>query len=232
MQSQAGRDAFYRIAPFALFMAFLAAGHFIESPWLPALRGLAAAALLAAFWRHYRELRPVPGLSQVCPGSDPGLTRVRPGFWFLSIICGFAVFGAWIALDSGWAVAGDVGTGFAPLKADGSIDWMLAGLRLFGLALVVPVMEELFWRSFLLRWIDRRDFLAMDPRQASFTAFALSSALFALEHTQWLAGLIAGLVYSWLYKKTGNLRVPIISHAVTNGTLGLWILATGNWRFW
>jgi CAAX prenyl protease-like protein len=93
-------------------------------------------------------------------------------------------------------------------------------------------MEELFWRSFLLRWIDRRDFLAMDPRQASFTAFALSSTLFALEHTQWLAGFIAGLVYTWLYKKTRNLRAPIISHAVTNGTLGLWILATGNWRFW
>ena len=47
MQSQAARDAFYRIAPFALFIAFLAAGSFIESPWLPAIRGLAVAALLA-----------------------------------------------------------------------------------------------------------------------------------------------------------------------------------------
>jgi CAAX prenyl protease-like protein len=230
MQSQAGRDAFYRIAPFALFTAFLAAGHFIESPWLPAIRGLAVAALLAAFWRDYSELkigdRPPFSLTESLLEKG-GLSAI-----FISIISGLAVFGAWIALDSGWAVAGDVGKGFAPLKADGSIDWMLAGLRLFGLALVVPVMEELFWRSFLLRWIDRRDFLAMDPRQASFTAFALSSALFALEHTQWLAGLIAGLAYTWLYKKTGNLRVPIISHAVTNGTLGLWILATGNWRFW
>jgi CAAX prenyl protease-like protein len=221
MQPQAARDAFYRIAPFALFIAFLAAGSFIESPWPPALRGLAVAALLAAFWRHYGELRPVPGL-----------TRVGPRLWLLSIISGLAVFGVWITLDSGWAVVGDMGRGFAPLRADGSIDWLLAGLRLFGMALVVPVMEELFWRSFLMRWIDRRDFLAMDPRQASFGAFALSSALFALEHPQWLAGLIAGVVYTWLYKKTGNLRVPIISHAVTNGTLGLWILATGNWRFW
>jgi hypothetical protein len=183
MQRQSRRDAFYRVAPFALFIAFLAAGHFVASPWLPVLRGL-------------------------------------------------AVFGAWITLDSGWAVVGRMGTGFTPLKADGSIDWLLAGLRLFGLSLVVPVMEELFWRSFLLRWIDRRDFLAMDPKRASFTALAISSALFALEHSQWLAGLIAGAVYTWLYKKTGNLRIPILSHAITNGTLGLWILATGNWRFW
>lgn len=227
MQSQAGRDAFYRIAPFALFIAFLAAGHFIESPWLPVARGLAIAALLAAFWRHYSELQ-YGGQTPLSAQPENGsLTPI-----LLAVVSGFAVFGAWITLDSGWAVVGDMGKGFAPLKADGSIDWLLAGLRLFGLALVVPVMEELFWRSFLMRWIDRRDFLAMDPRQASLTAFALSSALFALEHTQWLAGLIAGFVYTWLYKKTGNLRVPIISHAVTNGTLGLWILATGNWRFW
>jgi CAAX prenyl protease-like protein len=72
----------------------------------------------------------------------------------------------------------------------------------------------------------------MDPKRASFTALAISSALFAVEHSQWLAGLIAGVVYTWLYKKTGNLRIPILSHAITNGTLGLWILATGNWRFW
>jgi CAAX prenyl protease-like protein len=72
----------------------------------------------------------------------------------------------------------------------------------------------------------------MDARQASWAAFAISSALFASEHTQWLAGLIAGMVYAWLYKKTNNLWYPILSHAITNGTLGIWILATGNWRFW
>jgi hypothetical protein len=217
MQSPAGRDAFYRIAPFALFIAFLAAGPFVASPWPHVLRGLAVAALLAAFWRRYREL---------------GQGRVRPRYWFLAVASGLLVFAVWIGLDSGWMVVGDMGKGFAPLKADGSVDWVLAGLRLFGLALVVPVMEELFWRSFLMRWIDKRDFLAMDPRHASFLAFTLSSALFALEHTQWLAGLIAGVVYTWLYKKTGNLRVPITSHAVTNGTLGIWILATGNWTYW
>jgi hypothetical protein len=73
MQSQAARDAFYRIAPFAVFVAFLAAGSFIESPWLPALRGLAVAALLAAFWHHYSELRPVPGLKI---GDGPPFSRI------------------------------------------------------------------------------------------------------------------------------------------------------------
>jgi hypothetical protein len=98
--------------------------------------------------------------------------------------------------------------------------------------LVVPVMEELFWRSLVMRWIDQRDFLAADPRRATLAAFLISSGLFALEHTLWLAGLLAGLAYAWLYRRTGNLRVAIASHALTNGLLGAWILATHDWRYW
>ena len=93
-------------------------------------------------------------------------------------------------------------------------------------------MEELFWRSFVMRWIDNPDFLAVSPAQASARAIIVSSLLFASEHQLWLAGLIAGLVYGLLYVRTGNLWVPVISHAVTNAVLGGWILATGNWQFW
>jgi CAAX prenyl protease-like protein len=223
------RDAFYRIAPFAVFIALIAFESGIaHSPykdaadwrWLAIGRGLAAAALLALFWRHYSELRR--------PASRPGALD-----WAIAVVAGFAVFGAWITFDSGWAVFGGEGKGFAPLRADGSIDWVLAGLRLFVLAAVVPVMEELFWRSFLLRWIaSPRDFLGVHPRNAGLAAFAISSGLFASEHSLWFAGLIAGLVYAGVYARTGNLWLPIVSHAITNGTLGLWILATRNWQFW
>ncbi len=27
-------------------------------------------------------------------------------------------------------------------------------------------------------------------------------------------------------------RVRVIAHAVTNGALGIWVVATGNWAFW
>jgi CAAX prenyl protease-like protein len=121
---------------------------------------------------------------------------------------------------------------FDPTHEDGGIDWFLVQFRLLGLAIVVPVMEELFWRSFLMRWIDNPDFLAVTPAQASARAIIVSSVLFGFEHHLWLAGLIAGLVYGLLYVRTGNLWVPVISHAVTNGVLGVWILATGNWQFW
>jgi CAAX prenyl protease-like protein len=93
-------------------------------------------------------------------------------------------------------------------------------------------MEELFWRSFLLRWLERQDFLAVAPRSVGARALLITSAVFALEHTQWLAGAIAGLVYGALYMRSGNLWVPIAAHAMTNGALGVWVLRTLNWHFW
>jgi hypothetical protein len=97
---------------------------------------------------------------------------------------------------------------------------------------VVPLMEELFWRSFLLRWLERHDFLSVAPGRVGTRAFAISTILFALEHNQWLAGAVAGAVYNALYTRSGNLWVPIVAHAVTNAALGIWILATQNWQFW
>jgi CAAX prenyl protease-like protein len=110
--------------------------------------------------------------------------------------------------------------------------WALALGRLAGLALVVPVMEEIFWRSFLLRWIERHDFLKVAPQQVRWGALLITTALFALEHNRWLAGAIAGAAYGWVYVRSGNLWVPIVSHAVTNALLGVWILVTGSWHFW
>lgn len=213
--------ALARIAPFGLFIAFIAVQPLLEgrldSRGLAVLRGLAVAGLLVILWRFYGELRDGPAVA------------VRE--WAIAAATGIAVFLAWITFDTGWA-AFEGGAGFVPLRADGSLDPVLAVLRLFGLVLVVPVMEELFWRSFLLRWIGKRDFLAADPRKAGLAAFLICSALFALEHTLWFAGLLAGLAYNWIYMRTGNLRAPIASHVVTNGLLGAWILATQNWHLW
>lgn len=156
---------------------------------------------------------------------------MKPYQWLLAVGSGLAVFLVWINFDDAWAIIGPTGT-FNPTGLDGGIDLTLAGLRLAELALVVPVMEELFWRSFLLRWLDAQEFSAADPRRASPRAFALTAALFASEHSLWFAGLIAGLVYNWLYIRTGNLWVPIASHAITNGALGIWVVGTRSWHPW
>jgi CAAX prenyl protease-like protein len=93
-------------------------------------------------------------------------------------------------------------------------------------------MEELFWRSFLMRWLQRPDFLTLAPQAVGLRAIMLATFVFVLAHTLWLAAAIAGLAYAWLYIRTGRLWVAVIAHAVTNGVLGIWVVATGNWAFW
>jgi len=56
--------------------------------------------------------------------------------------------------------------------------------------------------------------------------------LFGSEHSLWLAGILAGLTYAWLYRTYNNLWLPIAAHACTNLILGLWVLQTGAWQFW
>jgi CAAX prenyl protease-like protein len=190
----------------------------IDPRWLTLARAVVAALLLALFWRRYVELR--------------GAARLAVREYWEAIGVGLAVFALWINLDQGWMVVGDAGPGFVPLDRDGHLDIALAAARFVALAAVVPVMEELFWRSYLMRRIEARDFLGRDPRRTSWLGWTVSSALFASEHSLWIAGLVAGAAYGGLYARSGNLRSPLISHAITNATLGLWILATGQWRFW
>ncbi len=217
------RAALVRCAPFALFIVLLALQPLIEraagidARYLVLGRNAAVALLLALLWGEYREVHAAPRLG----ARDAAL----------AVATGLLVFIAWIALDVPWATLGERGRGFEPLTA-GRIDWLLALARLAALALIVPPMEELFWRSYVVRRIDAPDFLRHDPRSTSRIAFALSCALFASEHAMWLAGLAAGVAYTWVYTRTANLKAPILSHATTNGTLGLWILATGQWHLW
>lgn len=218
-----------RCVPFAIFIGMLvlgsgiqaAAGAGIESESAHAVilvRGAIVAVALAWYWPAYTELR------------GQALTWSRRHV-ALAVIAGTAAFLAWIGFDEDWAIFSRQ-AGYAPLDRDGALDWAKVVLRLAGFALVVPVMEELFWRSFLLRWIARQDFISLEPRRASLPAIVISTALFSLEHERWLAGAMAGAVYTFVYMRTGNLWMPILAHSVTNGILGGWIVATGSWQYW
>ncbi len=112
------------------------------------------------------------------------------------------------------------------------MNWGMVAVRMAGAALIVPVMEELFWRSFILRWLENASFLTVPPGTVGVRALAISSVLFATEHSLWLAGFLAGLAYGWIYRKSGSLWSPILAHAATNLALGIYVLSTGAWDFW
>jgi CAAX prenyl protease-like protein len=75
-------------------------------------------------------------------------------------------------------------------------------------------------------------FQGVEPRRVGIKAVVLSTFVFMLAHTLWLAAIVAGLAYAWLYMRSSKLWMPVIAHAVTNGALGAWVLATGQWQFW
>ncbi|MEY2890673.1 MAG: hypothetical protein RJA98_581 [Pseudomonadota bacterium] len=220
------RAAVWRCAPFALFMALLAArgalsdgvGLGFDARWLYGVTVLAVGGLLMWGWREYGELS-----RQLWPTL---------GELGLSVLVGVVVFWLWIQLDAPWMRLGEPSAPFRPVGADGQLEWGLIALRWLGAALLVPVMEELFWRSFLMRWVDNPSFEAVPPQRVTLKAMVLSTFVFMLAHTLWLAAIVAGLAYAWLYVRRGKLWMPIIAHAVTNGVLGVWVVLTGNWQFW
>lgn len=220
---QVSTQSMARILPFALYMAFLAIEGAVADAW-PGIDvrwfyPVKIGAVIAALWYYraaYIEL------------------AARPSWLWAGLIAplvGVVVFVLWINLDFGWMNLGG-GAGFDPRDSAGAFDWPLVLTRLAGAALVVPLMEELFWRSFLMRWIQEHHFLELAPVQVGLRAILVSSVLFGIEHTLWLAGIVAGLAYVWLYRASGNLWAPIIAHATTNLVLGLWVLNTGQWQFW
>jgi uncharacterized protein len=150
----------------------------------------------------------------------------------MSIGVGLVVFVLWIVLTEPWMRVGEPVAAFVPVGVDGSLQWGLIALRGLGAVLVVPLIEELFWRSFLMRWIDNREFLVHVPQQTSLYALLVSSAVFALGHDLWLAGLLAGLAFGALYRHTGRIWHAVVAHAVANLALAVWVVHQRAWGFW
>jgi CAAX prenyl protease-like protein len=222
-QPMLNRAAWVRILPFLTYLLFIVAEDMLRRlgwsdaglRWLYPVKIGAVAVLLLAFWRQYSELKSL---------------RLRPSAAALAIATGVLVLVLWINLSASWMIVGS-SAGFDP-RTGNQIDWVLVAVRIAGAALVVPLMEELFWRSFLMRWIEAADFETVSPSQVRFRSVFITVLLFGFEHNLWLAGLVAGAAYSGLYMRNRTLWSPIVAHAVTNGLLGIWVVVTGNWSYW
>jgi CAAX prenyl protease-like protein len=218
-----GNAALPRLLPFATYIAFIVLADVLERfgthastlRWLYPIKITLILAMLLAWRRHYQELQTAPSRASVLAATGVGAV----------------VFLLWIVLDAEWMKMGAPNT-FDPAAGSASIDWRLVAVRAAGAALVVPLMEELFWRSFLLRWLHQRDFLSLRPARAGLRAATVSILLFGIEHSLWLAGIVAGIAYTLLYMRSETLWTPILGHAVTNGLLAVWVMATGSWIYW
>lgn len=126
--------------------------------------------------------------------------------------------------------------GFDPdlFRGQPPLYWAELAFRFGRLVLVAPALEEIFWRGFLLRYFIDEDFLRVPFGTYARLANCAVALGFMFEHTpaDWPAALATGFLYNLVAFQTRSLRCCILAHAVTNGLLGAYIMATHQWGFW
>lgn len=150
-----------------------------------------------------------------------------------AIFCGLLVLVLWI-VPEGYFYQLEQKTIFNPYGlGESQIAFVgLVTIRLLGASLVVPFMEELFWRSFLMRYLIEPNFRSVPMGAFTWLSFFGVAILFGLEHNRIVAGIVAGLLYGLLLIRQKKLRGVVWAHFVTNFGLGVYVIVTGNWAFW
>jgi uncharacterized protein len=211
------------VVPFVVFLGFLALQPVVDLPpvvgqflWLA---GMAAVIVTIA--------RPVLDF------------RVRN--WVGTMVMGVGVFALWIAPDllfpgyrSHWlwsnSITGSVTAGLPEAARSNVAVLLLRGLRA---ALIVPIVEELFWRGWLMRWLIRPEFETVALGTYAPQAFWIVAVLFAAEHgPYWDVGLACGILYNWWMVRTRSLGDLILAHSITNACLSAYVVTAGKWEYW
>ena len=186
--------------------------------WAYASRAAVAGVFLAAFmalvWRRGK-----PSASSLMWGVGAGV-----------LVCVLWIFPEQFALyRKFFVIGGEAADTAIPSPYDPAVcGWWLTIAKLIGSAFIIAPAEELFFRSFLYRWIQG-DGARADRFELS--AFLWTVALFALEHNRWLAGAMAGAIYGIVAIRKG-LASAVIAHVVTNFALGVYVILRGDWAFW
>lgn len=218
------------VLPFAVFMAGLAlisgvqslapkegAPFWMSEPkyWVFPLQAIACGILLVRFWKSYDWGR---------------------GWGVLAgTVVGIAVLALWVSPQ--WLLGFPARTeGFNPdvFASEPGLWWVTVALRFFRLVIIVPLVEEIFWRGFLLRYLIKEDFASVPLGTFSWFSFGGVVLMFGLAHwgADFVPALITGAAYNLVLIRTKSLRACVIAHAVTNLGLGIYIMQSRQWGFW
>lgn len=210
------------VAPFACFLLLIALNDWLRiDPAIDApVRVLIMAAVIRICW---------PSNIRLWPAGLP------------SVLLGIAVFFLWIAPDQLipgyrdlWPFHnGVVGQAASSIPSGHLLNPWVLGWRTIRAVVIVPIVEELFWRAWLMRWLVNRNFERVPLGTYTPLSFWVTAALFASEHgPYWDVGLLTGLIYNWWMIRTKSVAECVLMHAVTNACLCAYVIATGQWQYW
>jgi uncharacterized protein len=218
------------LAPFFAFLGLLLFGEVIKSIgegyahwgwahpqyWVFPIQIVVCGGMLLHYRKYYAELK-------VCRGIG------------LATLIGAIALGIWIAPQWIFGTPPRL-SGFQPhfFAPDGWPYWLNLSARFFRLVVIVPIIEELFWRGFLLRYCIREDFENVAFGTFTWKSFLIVSVAFCFEHTppDWPAALFTSALYNVAAYRTRSLLACVVAHAITNFLLGLYVLKTQQWGFW
>ncbi len=208
-----------RVVPLVLFAALTSLQGFWGEPsryWIYLAKTLLGAGMI---WR----MRSV-------------VAEMRWAWSWEACLAGVAVFALWVGLDGLYPKWGTAGPSWNPHVAfgeNGAAAGFFIGVRLVGSGLVVPPLEEVFYRSFLYRYIATPDFQRVNLEFFAWRPFLIAALIFGAAHpSEWLAGILCAAAYQGLVIRKKRLGDAMTAHAITNFLLGLWVVGKGAWRFW
>jgi exosortase E/protease (VPEID-CTERM system) len=204
------------------FLAIIAASYVARLAWgsggtgFEALYGLRFVAAGVALWVFRGELK-----------------KLDWRFGWMGPAVGAAVFGVWVAPEM-WGhgpAASGLGAALALLPAWERLGWL--AVRVTAAVVTVPFAEELAFRGYLARRLMDREFDQVAFRALGAVPIALSSIAFGSMHgAQWAVGIVAGVAYALVVKRTGRFGEAVAAHATSNLLLAVWVLGRGDWGMW
>jgi len=202
------------VVPFLLLAVCIYLGPLLNLPkiLLYPLQTVLVAGSLIFYWKAIKQ-------------------EIKFSFDVPVILAGVFVFFIWIFSENLYPQIGN--SDYNPYQlASGSVVYLLMAIRLIGATLIIPLAEELFWRSFALRLLIKSEFKSVPLGKFSWFSFIVASIAFGFEHHRWLPGIVAGMVYAGVLYRSKNLFAPILAHAVTNLLLGIYVILTQQWQYW
>lgn len=214
-----------RVVPFAVFVG-LTVGQELSGP-------------VGRYWLYAAKSGVVAVLLWLLRGA---LVEMRWRLSLAGLVTGVAVFGLWVGLEPALAELGVPQLRLLPNAPPWNphaqfgnqigLAWFFVAVRVLGSTLVVPPLEEVFYRSFLYRYLARSDFQSLPLGQFAWGRFVACAVLFGLSHREWVEGTLCGLAYQGLVVRTNRLGDAITAHTVTNLLLALWVIGRGAWHYW
>lgn len=228
MMTTTRRELLAYTLPFVLFMVGLAAvtaakalgitsfcGVVLDPMyWIYPIQSSVCAAAVLWFWKNY------------------DFSGTTGGKLLIGMAIGLLVLGLWAAPQELFHQPRRM-DGFDPGVVAGLTPWMLVA-RVARLVLVVPLVEELFWRGFLLRYLVNEDFTKLPFGSSSRFSFWVVAVAFTLVHSpaDWPAAFLTGVLFNLVATRTKSLAACVTAHAMANLGLGFYICATRQWGFW